>query len=85
MNAKITQLVWTHPLIVPANFYDILAVPSRGSGSLLPSLLDNHSLLKLDVKSGHAVPATSNLLQHAATDLAEKFRDTASLSAVLRA
>ena len=77
MNAKITQLVWTHPLIVPANFYDILAAPSRGSGSLLPSLLDNHSLLKLGVKPGpvHAVPATSNLLQHAATDLAEKFRE----------
>ena len=77
MNAKITQLVWTHPLIVPANFYDILAAPSRGSGSLLPSLLDNHSLLQLGVKPGpgHALPATSNLLQHAATDLAEKFRE----------
>ena len=77
------QLVWTHPL-VSKNFYDILPFQTRnaafgasssGSNSLLPSLIDAHSLLKLDLGPGNTIttdPTYDKLqLQQASPEIAK--------------
>ena len=80
-NPRILQLVWTHPL-VSTNFYDILPFQTRNSASgagsftansLLPSLIDAHSLLKLDLGPGNTntTDPTYDKLQQASPEIAK--------------